>query len=287
LDKDVWENCYEIGWRGLIVPEAFCHPAKFSRKLIERIYNHAMDNSWLKKGDFVLDPFGGVALGALDAMGMGLNWIGCELEEKFVKLGEENIKKWKSEIGKSKGTARMIHGDSRKLKFYIGKLLSEVDNLKDFDIVISSPPFENCHNIVGVEGHSRQVTSERVKSKIRYGYNKNQLGNVSGDAFWFVSKEIVQESYDLLKQDGRVIWVVKDYVSKGKLIPFSDRWVTLCESIGFKVACWHHAMVVKKIPQHTFDGSEITKNKKSFFRRLHEQKGSPKIDWENVVCMVK
>jgi DNA modification methylase len=330
IEKDVWENCYEGGWRKLIVPEAFCHPAKFSRGLIKRIYEHAIEENWVSIGDTVLDPFGGVALGALDAITNRLNWVGVELEEKFVKLGEKNISYWKEWMRGDLGIARIIQGDSRNLKSMIEKVdlvissppyadsLSGSDkpqdhkrhqelatkaghgrigcgqlryqnaygrtkgNLSimkegDIDLVVSSPPFENCHNIVPVEGHSRQVTSERVKSKIRYGYNKNQLGNTSGDTFWSASKEIVQECYDLLKQDGHAIWVAKDYVSKGKLIPFSDRWVALCESVGFKVVCWHHAMVVKQTPQHTFDDSKIIKERKSFFRRIQEKKGSPRI----------
>jgi DNA modification methylase len=196
-----------------------------------------------------------------------------------------------SEICSSKQADREQRKIDRKNKTWEGYNKQNKDNLGSmkegsFDIAISSPPFENCHNIVPVEGHSRQVTSERVKSKIRYGYNKNQLGNTSGDTFWSASKEIVQESYDLLKQDGHAIWVAKDYVSKGKLIPFSDRWVTLCESVGFKVVCRHHAMVVRA-DQMGWLGSKIITERKSFFRRLQESKGSPRIDWEDVVCMVK
>ena len=35
-----------------------------------------------------------------------------------------------------------------------------------------------------------------------------------------------------------------------------------------------------------WDGTEqITTARKSFFRRLAEKKGSPKIDWEDVICL--
>ena len=82
-----WRGCYDGGWADLIVPEAFQHPAKYSRALIARIYDHCREQGWLQPGDVVLDPFGGVALGALDAMRLGLNWVGCELEPKFCRLG--------------------------------------------------------------------------------------------------------------------------------------------------------------------------------------------------------
>jgi DNA modification methylase len=332
IETDVWEDCYEGGWGKLIVPEAFCHPAKFSRKLIERIYNHAMDNGWLKKGDFVLDPFGGVALGGLSAIARGINWVGVELEEKFVKLGEENIKKWKSETGKGKGTARIIQGDSRKLKFHIAKLIGTPDlvvssppfsvrqptsnarpgediELKkmlvdhygqspgqlgsmkegEFDLCVSSPPYAESEICSSKQADREQRKIDR-KNKTWEGYNKqnkDNLGSVSGDTFWSASKEIVQGCYDLLKPGGHAIWVTKDYVRDKKRVPFSEKWTALCESVGFKVVCWHQAMVVKQIPQHTFDDSKVIKERKSFFRRMQEKKGSPRIDWENVICMVK
>lgn len=83
-----WHGCYKRGWKGEIVPAAFEHPAKYSRNLISRIYEYLLAEGLIRRGDKVVDPFGGVALGALDAMRLGLDWTGCELEEKFYHLGQ-------------------------------------------------------------------------------------------------------------------------------------------------------------------------------------------------------
>src|SRR3990167_5809479 len=99
----IWQNCYESGWQGEIVPEAFAHPAKFSRALIRRIYDHAFAEGWLAAGMTVVDPFAGVALGALDAMWNGLNWFGCELESRFVSLGQQNLAIWQRKYGSKEG----------------------------------------------------------------------------------------------------------------------------------------------------------------------------------------
>jgi len=135
---NVWEDCYDKGWGKLIVPDSFSHPAKFSRNLIKRIYTHAVDNEWIKKGAIILDPFGGIALGGYDAIGMGLNWIGVELEEKFVKLGEQNIELWNSQFfcyfndpSRVIGTARIVQGDSRHLR----------DVISEASLIVSSPPY--------------------------------------------------------------------------------------------------------------------------------------------------
>jgi len=53
MSKD-WYGLYGEGWGSEIVPEAFSHPAKFSRGLIRRIYEHALEEGWLSEGDTVL-----------------------------------------------------------------------------------------------------------------------------------------------------------------------------------------------------------------------------------------
>ncbi len=411
IEIEEWEGCYEGGWKGWIVPEAFAHPAKFSRALIERIYDHALNEGWIEEGDIVLDPFAGVALGGLNAMAMGLNWVGVELEEKFVKLGEQNIELWNRELKgwPNLGTARIVQEDSRRLRDVIreaelivssppyaqglgnrdhegdqqkfidrqeayrlkhpefkrpkgssmaysnskgqlsnmregsfqdviekadlvvssppyiespvasydgsmgeqwkktgrtprqrsgGKLISEQYNIRnqanlanlkegDFDLICSSPPYAEIGE--GTKGHGIKGAKGSIghgckADTAEYGQSENQLGNTSGDTFWSASREIVQGCYELLKDGGHAIWVTKDYVKKGQIVPFTDRWLSLCESVGFKLVCHHHAMLV---------GLKFEKNhvriveRKSFFRRLCESKGSPRIDWENVICFVK
>ena len=86
-----WHGCYRDNWQGVIVPEAFAHPAKFARGLIRCIYQHMLDSGYIAAGDSVVDPFGGVGLGGLDAMTFGLHWTGCELEPRVVELGNRNI----------------------------------------------------------------------------------------------------------------------------------------------------------------------------------------------------
>jgi hypothetical protein len=136
---DVWNGCYPSNWSGMIVPDAMKHPAKFSSKLIRRIYQHMFQEQWLRPGDYVLDPFGGVALGALDAMRAGLRWRGVELEERFYVLGGLNISFWKKRFQTMpgwSGDAILYHGDSRKLLEAIFKTQG----------VVSSPPYSNSMN---------------------------------------------------------------------------------------------------------------------------------------------
>lgn len=128
--EDEWRGMYGRSWSGVIVPEAFAHPAKFSRALIRQIYDHVIEEGWVEFGDRVVDPFGGVALGGLDAMLNGLNWIGCELEAKFHGLGNQNIALWNDRYSRMPqwGSAVLLNGDSRKLSASLS---------------VSSPPYAN------------------------------------------------------------------------------------------------------------------------------------------------
>lgn len=140
---DIWENCYPSKWKGVITPDSFKHPAKFSSKLIQKIYRHITEEGWLREGDRVVDPFGGVALGALEAMRYGLDWTGCELEPHFVKFGNENIRLWNGTFsGKLPrwGTAILLQGDSRQLTRVV----------VDAQGVVSSPPYaDGCAHTGG------------------------------------------------------------------------------------------------------------------------------------------
>jgi len=89
IKPKTWTGCYNDSWKGLIVPEAFSHPAKFSPGLIKRIYEHGFEKGYWKPGDTISDPFGGIGAGGIFAAPMGLIWIGVELEEKFVRLADK------------------------------------------------------------------------------------------------------------------------------------------------------------------------------------------------------
>lgn len=139
---DEWNNCYPSQWGILITPDALGHPAKFSSKLIRKIYEHIVEEGWVKPSDCVIDPFGGVALGAIFAMQNGLSWRGCELEERFVKWGNENIALWDRKfhvMPKWSGDAKLFQGDSRMLAQVLDKAQQAV----------SSPPYAETRNAPG------------------------------------------------------------------------------------------------------------------------------------------
>jgi hypothetical protein len=68
-------------------------------------------------------------------MTFGLHWTGCELEPRFVELGNRNIDKWQRDLAMlngTLGTARLLQGDSRRLLEVVGGGMGAA---------VSSPPF--------------------------------------------------------------------------------------------------------------------------------------------------
>lgn len=234
-----WYKCYGESWTNEIIPEAFSHPAKFSRALIKRIYEHCIERGRLTEGSVIVDPFGGVALGGFHALQHGMHWLGVELEPRFVRLGggydcpgfsqadwmirqqmseedqknfaihlcpicqktitgegvlgllleqaphhfEGNIDLWNRRYGghfRKWGTAKLIQGDSRKLREVIGGLA---------DGICTSPPYADQtvkdaqrYMCGKTDKHWDDMTADQ-QAKIGYGAQAGQLGHMPpGDA---------------------------------------------------------------------------------------------------------
>jgi hypothetical protein len=124
----------------------------------------------------------------------------------------------------------------------------------------------------------------------RYGETAGQLGTAQGDTFWAAALQIVQQCFVLLKPGGVAIWIVKSYVRDKQLVDFPGEWKTLCEHVGFQTLHVHQALLVDSYgTQGGLFGpeTEVTRARKSFFRRLAERNGAPPIDCETVLCMRK
>lgn len=173
IPTHTWHGCYDAHWRGLIVPESFAHPAKFARGLIERILRHGFDRGWWRAGDLVGDPFGGVALGGVAAGYAGLNWVGCELEGKFVLLGNRNLAlhgpKWMV-LGQA-SCVTLLQGDSRRFASII----------EGAGAIITSPPYaDNQRSDRTAEERDRRRGFRQGSGCFRtsecYGRSDGQIG---------------------------------------------------------------------------------------------------------------
>lgn len=170
-DPTLWTGCYGEQLTGYIVKEAFAHPAKFSKRLIERIYDHALAQGWLKPGDLVGDPFGGVGVGGIAAAYRGLAWIGCELEGKFVHLARQNFELHRYKLAYlGKPLPQIVQGDSRQFARIVGEVAASV----------TSPPYnkpfsQDHHGNKGGKRPTGQAPSSDRGAFIQYGQTHGQI----------------------------------------------------------------------------------------------------------------
>jgi len=164
----------------------------------------------------------------------------------------------------------------------------------DVSAVVGSPPYEGSDQNYSA-GFSRLEATYGQKLKADHEASKaahyettpGQIGNDTGETFWSAAREILQQCHQILRPGGHAIWVTKRFVRKGAIVEFSDDWLRLCESVGFRFVCRHRAMLTTTTVEPSVFGGTVTKTKKrvSFFRRLAEKKGSPPIDFEDVICV--
>lgn len=165
-----WEQCYSTAWpKELLTPESWAHPAKFSYNLIQRIYAHAKEEGWIYPGARVIDPFGGVALGALEALRYGCSWTGVELEVRFFGIAEANLAKWMHEYRHLPGWgpwAMVVNGDSRKLLAHMPAQAG---------CVVSSPPYAGSQQV-----DNRATKPTTMSSTWRKHFGEITDGNTPG-----------------------------------------------------------------------------------------------------------
>lgn len=296
MEISKWEGCYDGNWQGLIIPEAFSHPAKFAPGLIKRIFQHCLEKGYLKKGQVCLDPFGGIGSGGIMATPMGIQWIGVELEDKFVDLANQNFslhrRAWET-MGYPMPI--ILQGDSRHLQEIIEKA----------DICVTSPP----HGDTKPEQSSKGINIEKQWNTYRsqgggmslekfreqqgryldgYGHHPGQIGQTSFDTYWQAVRDVYASCYQILKPQGVLICVVKSYIKKGRRVPLPMQTLKLLIHLGFEPLERIKAMLVKEtVSNGLFGEIRKVKARKSFFRRLAESKGSPKIDWEEIIIARK
>ena len=194
-----WTNCYNDSWQGQIVPAAFAHPAKMAYGLLQRIYDHCFENGWLKEGDVVVDPFGGISSTAILGAYRGVQVITCELEPKFTNLAMQNVHlhlpKWRA-LGSPLPV--IIQGDSRNLASLVGRVLgieSESEQNRDLEVeapapmrtsrqascIIASPPY-----IETVKGSGAEAARKRIAEGRYHGLRPDvwtSAGNIAGSTY--------------------------------------------------------------------------------------------------------
>ena len=116
-----------------------------------------------------------------------------------------------------------------------------------------------------------------------------KLSSAQPDDYWSACRDVYRQCWDIMTPGGHMALVVKGYVKAKKYVDLPAQTLDLLLSLGFEPVLWVEAMLVaaESQPGLLDDTQEYRKERKSFFRRLAEAKGSPRIDAEIVLVVRK
>ncbi len=172
------------------------------------------------------------------------------------------------------------------------------------DGAVTSPPYAGSQGIVGGGGVTHQgpealppgcgdILKAHGGNHRDYGSTPGQLGalpagtldgNGEPDTYWRAVAQIYQQVRLALKPGGVFVCVVKSFVKDGAIVDLPGQTAQLLTRLGFTVFLEVHALLTHEETHPGLFGSMTKKReRKSFFRRLAEKKGSPPIDHETVL----
>ena len=175
---ETWTGCYQEGnpWKGILHPDSYAHPGRFSKALAERVVDTMLDEGWVKRGDVVLDPFAGVGCGGVICSSRGLRWVGVELEGRHVALARKNFAPCLRRFELfGDPTPVILQGDSRGIDGLLGYAV---------DGIIGSPPYAETvrdgggNEGPGAHGESNRRGREKATSDQEMGDTASQLANL-------------------------------------------------------------------------------------------------------------
>ncbi len=167
----------------------------------------------------------------------------------------------------------------------------QIGALKEGELgaVITSPPFTQAIRLVVASIRRGMVMAQikwgNVRTKVVAASDiPDNIENTTTDTYWQAVASVYDQCRIALRPGGHMVLVVKAYVKKGKRVDLPGDTIRLCESLGFTLRERIRAWLVEETTHPGLWGDIVErKERKSFFRRLAEAKGSPSIDWEEVL----
>lgn len=152
----------------------------------------------------------------------------------------------------------------------------------DIDAVVTSPPYESTQAIQDFEAiklanlnRGRKLSDIESWSMKDEGYGPSPLniGNLKSESYLEAMLQVYRECWKVLKQSGKLILVVKNFIRDKQVVRLDLDTIKLCEAAGFKLRDrWYF-----RLPQ------------KSFWRILYSRKypSVPQINYEDILVFTK
>lgn len=209
---------------------------------------------------------------------------------------------------------RRAHGNLGEMEHYsdnptnMGNL-PEGSHEEVVEAIVTSPPWEKTshertfHSDEELEAFAKQQwvyreggrSLEATKAFLQkdwqgYSETEGQIGQEESETYWASCAQVYSECWKTLRIGGILCVVVKAFVRNKQIVDLPSQTLELLQAIGFepleRIRAWMVSPATQKslMPEIKED---YQKSRKSFFRRLAESKGSPHVDFEEVLIVQK
>jgi modification methylase len=227
--------------KGRYVPASYAHPAKMLPELARKLIS-----TYTNEGDLVVDPMSGVGTTGVEAIWLGRQYVGLEVEPDYVALQTQNLALARSQAG-AQGPARVVQADARA-----------AFGVSDAAIVAFSPPYQDAiHPQYDELGRiERKIASGTASLELRrryagwdkdreqanagmrpigYSRDSHNVGHLEGAGYWQAMRAIYTQAFATLREGGYLAVVTKDQrVRKtGELTNLYADTVAVGKSVGF------------------------------------------------------
>jgi DNA modification methylase len=238
----VWQFTYEA--RDIRKKEV--HPATFpislSKKIIE-LFTH--------EGELVLDPFVGSGTTLVAANDLNRNAVGFDLQQKFIDLCDERLKKQSNLFNKAQQIA--IQDDATNIKEYLEP--------GSVSLIWTSPPYANLLNRNRKNKSRRYRKNEQLNKVEQYSQDPRDLGTMVIEKYTQVIGDIFEKLLPLLKTKSHCVINVPDMWWENKRITIHISLVEELRKRGYElrnIIIWDRTNVVNQIGIFGWPSNYIT-----------------------------
>ena len=116
------------------------------------------------------------------------------------------------------------------------------------DSIITSPPYENQGQGQGKEYHPEKMVGSETGLGRGYSESPANIGNLKGDTYLSAMLRVYQQCHKVLKPDGLMILVTKNFIRNKQVVRLDTDTIKLCEQAGFTYLERHY----RKLPSQSF-----------------------------------
>ncbi len=245
--------------------------------------------AYSEPGQLVVDPMCGIGTTLVEAIHLGRDALGIELERRWASLATANLAHARDQG--APGRAGVLEGDARQLPRLLTRarrhglaspgLPAETTasgnvarlGSGSVDLILTSPPYGRDIQLIDKPAWIRGG-SLGAKDARNYSGDPGNLGHARGEHYRAAMAEVYAACAAALKPGGFLVVVTKNLRADGALYDLAGTTVDLCQQTG--LLYWQHVIALhaairdsELVPRPSFWQLSTTRNALARGERIH------------------